>query len=123
MLHYNNSFAAGVTHTINECDECGFTRISYNSCRNRHCPKCQTLSQERWIDARKDDLLNVGYFHIVFTILDTLNSVAYQNQRAVYGILFKAAAETTVPPRFTCEKCGGEMRPKDSWLGDIDDIF
>jgi len=79
---------------IDECDECGYIRISYNSCRNRHCPKCQTLNKERWIDARKDELLNVGYFHIVFTIPDTLNPVAYQNQRVVYNILFKAAAET-----------------------------
>ena len=79
---------------IDECDECGFIRISYNSCRNRHCPKCQTLNKERWIEARKDNLLNVGYFHIVFTIPDTLNPVAYQNQRVIYDILFKAAAET-----------------------------
>jgi predicted Zn-ribbon and HTH transcriptional regulator len=79
---------------IDECDECGYTHISYNSCRNRHCPKCQTLKKERWIDARKDDLLNVGYFHVVFTIPDTLNQIAYQNQEIVYKILFKAAAET-----------------------------
>lgn len=79
---------------IDECDECGFIRISYNSCRNRHCPKCQTLNKEHWINARKDDLLNVGYFHVVFTIPDTLNPVAYQNQKIVYNILFKAAAET-----------------------------
>lgn len=79
---------------VDACDECSFTRISYNSCRNRHCPKCQTLNKERWIEARKDDLLNVGYFHVVFTIPDTLNPVAYQNQRVVYDILFKAAAET-----------------------------
>jgi predicted Zn-ribbon and HTH transcriptional regulator len=55
-----------------QCDECGFIRISYNSCRNRHCPKCQTLNKERWIEARKDDLLNVGYFHVVFTIPSVL---------------------------------------------------
>lgn len=79
---------------IDECDECGYARISYNSCRNRHCPKCQTLKKELWIDARKDDLLDVGYFHVVFTIPDTLNSIAYQNQEVVYKILFKAAAET-----------------------------
>ena len=79
---------------VDTCDECSFTRISYNSCRNRHCPKCQTLNKERWIEARKDDLLNVGYFHVVFTIPDTLNLVAYQNQSVVYDILFKAAAET-----------------------------
>ena len=76
------------------CDECDYTRISYNSCRNRHCPKCQTLNKERWIEARKDDLLNVGYFHVVFTIPDFLNPIAYQNPEVVYTILFKAAAET-----------------------------
>lgn len=76
------------------CDECGYTKISYNSCRNRHCPKCQTMSKERWIDARKYDLLNVKYFHIVFTIPDTLNSVVFQNQKIVYDILFKSVAET-----------------------------
>ncbi|MGD8782750.1 MAG: IS91 family transposase [Ignavibacteria bacterium] len=79
---------------VDECDNCSYTRISYNSCRNRHCPKCQTLKKERWIDARKDDLLNVGYFHIVFTIPETLNTITYQNQEVVYKILFKAAAET-----------------------------
>jgi predicted Zn-ribbon and HTH transcriptional regulator len=79
---------------IDECDECGYTRISYNSCRNRHCPKCQTLTKERWIAARKDDLLDVGYFHVVFTISDSLNPIAYQNQDVVYKILFMAAAET-----------------------------
>jgi hypothetical protein len=79
---------------VDACDACDYTRISYNSCRNRHCPKCQTLNKERWIEARKEDLLNVGYFHIVFTIPDLLNPVAYQNQRVVYDILFRAAAET-----------------------------
>jgi hypothetical protein len=64
---------------VDACDECDYTRISYNSCRNRHCPKCQTLNKERWIEARKDDLLNVGYFHVVFTIPDNLNPLAYQN--------------------------------------------
>ena len=76
------------------CDKCGYTRISYNSCRNRHCPKCQTLAKERWIDGQKANLLNVGYFHVVFTIPDTLNTIAFQNQEVVYTILFKAVAET-----------------------------
>lgn len=79
---------------LDVCDECDYTRISYNSCRNRHCPKCQTLNKERWIEARKDDLLNVGYFHVVFTIPDLVNPIAYQNPEVVYTILFKAAAET-----------------------------
>lgn len=76
------------------CDSCGHTRISYNSCRNRHCPKCQTLAKERWIESQKSNLLDVGYFHVVFTIPDTLNLMAYQNQKAVYTLLFKTVAET-----------------------------
>jgi hypothetical protein len=76
------------------CDSCGHTRISYNSCRNRHCPKCQTVAKERWIENQKGNLLDVGYFHVVFTIPDTLNLMAYQNQRTVYTLLFKAVAET-----------------------------
>lgn len=79
---------------VDACDTCDFARISYNSCRNRHCPKCQTLQKERWIEARKADLLNVGYFHVVFTLPDGLNAIAYQNPRIVYDLLFKAAAET-----------------------------
>jgi hypothetical protein len=79
---------------VDQCDECGYTRISYNSCRNRHCPKCQTLSKERWIEARKEDLLSTQYFHVVFTIPDTINPIAYQNQKVVYNILFQASSET-----------------------------
>lgn len=75
------------------CEDCGHTRISYNSCRNRHCPKCQFLARERWFQNRNYDLLNVGYFHVVFTIPDTLNSLVFQNQRELYAILFRAAAE------------------------------
>jgi hypothetical protein len=76
------------------CDECGYSRISYNSCRNRHCPKCQTLTKERWIEARKEDMLNVRYFHIVFTIPDTLNGIVFQNQKILYAILFRSVSET-----------------------------
>ncbi|MBU7006050.1 IS91 family transposase [Phosphitispora fastidiosa] len=79
---------------VEVCEECGTTDISYNSCRNRHCPKCQTLTKERWIHQQKSNLLNVKYFHVVFTIPDALNSIAFQNQKIVYDILFKAAAET-----------------------------
>ena len=75
------------------CEDCGHTRISYNSCRDRHCPKCQFLARERWIQNRNYDLLNVGYFHVVFTIPDTLNALVFQNQRELYPIIFRAAAE------------------------------
>lgn len=79
---------------IDICESCGDTRISYNSCRNRHCPKCQTLAKERWIESQKGNLLNIGYFHVVFTIPDTLNLILYQNQRELYTLMFKVVAET-----------------------------
>jgi len=79
---------------VDVCESCGNTQISYNSCRNRHCPKCQTLAKERWIENQKSNLLNIGYFHVVFTIPDTLNLIVYQNQRELYTLLFKAVAET-----------------------------
>jgi hypothetical protein len=79
---------------IDTCESCGDTRISYNSCRNRHCPKCQTLAKERWIESQKGNLLNIGYFHVVFTIPDTLNLILYQNQRELYTLMFKVVAET-----------------------------
>ena len=63
-----------------QCDSCGHTRISYNSCRNRHCPKCQSLAKERWLDARKDELLPVSYFHSVLTIPSELNALALINR-------------------------------------------
>jgi hypothetical protein len=79
---------------VDQCDSCGHLKISYNSCRNRHCPKCQGLAAEKWLDNRKKDLLPVQYFHVVFTIPDDLNSIALRNKKEVYLILFKAAAET-----------------------------
>jgi len=79
---------------IDTCENCGNVEISYNSCRNRHCPKCQTLSKERWIDNQKFNLLNTGYFHVVFTVPDNLRSLFYQNQSVMYSLLFRAVAET-----------------------------
>jgi hypothetical protein len=76
------------------CDTCGAVQISYNSCRNRHCPKCQTLAQERWLDARRAELLPVEYFHLVFTLPHTLNPLAQGNPRALYTLLFHAVADT-----------------------------
>ncbi|MCL4377165.1 MAG: IS91 family transposase [Actinobacteria bacterium] len=79
---------------VDECDDCGHIKISYNSCRNRHCPKCQTLAKERWLEERKKDLLPVGYFHVVFTIPEELNFLTLTNQKQMYSILFKAVSET-----------------------------
>jgi Putative transposase/Transposase zinc-binding domain len=76
------------------CDQCGHQQIAYNSCRNRHCPKCQASAAADWMKARKAELLPVEYFHIVFTLPAILGPIALQNPRVVYGLLFKAAAET-----------------------------
>jgi hypothetical protein len=76
------------------CDRCGAVRITYNSCRNRHCPKCQTLTKERWLAARKADLLPIPYFHVVFTLPHGLNALAQGNSRVIYTLLFRAAADT-----------------------------
>lgn len=79
---------------IEQCDSCGSERISYNSCANRHCPKCQTLTKEKWLEERKAELLPVGYFHNVFTLPHALNPIALCNTKAIYGLLFKAVSET-----------------------------
>jgi len=76
------------------CDHCGATRITYNSCRNRHCPKCHTLTKERWLAARRADLLPIPYFHVVFTLPHALNPLAQGNPRVIYALLFRAAADT-----------------------------
>ena len=77
-----------------ECDECGETKISYNSCRNRHCPKCQAYAKEMWIYERSKSLLPTGYFHMVFTVPEQLNSLILFNQKEMYSILFKSVSET-----------------------------
>jgi hypothetical protein len=69
---------------MEQCEECGHIRISYNSCRNRHCSRCQSLKKEQWIEDRKADLLPTGYFHVVFTIPEELESIALRNQKVVY---------------------------------------
>jgi hypothetical protein len=79
---------------VDACNECGHTKISYNSCRNRHCPKCLNMQKERWLEERKRDLLPAPYFHIVFTLPDDLNAITLQNQKEVYAILFRASAKT-----------------------------
>ena len=79
---------------VRRCPQCDHQEISYRSCRNRHCPKCQGTSRADWLQARADDLLPVPYHHIVFTLPGTLGPIALQNQRAVYGILFRAVSET-----------------------------
>src|SRR5271155_829595 len=78
---------------VEQCDDCGATRIAYNSCRNRHCPKCQGLARARWLADRQAELLPVPYFHIVFTMPAPIAAIAFQNKGAVYAILLKTAVE------------------------------
>jgi len=78
---------------VERCEDCDHTRIAYNSCRNRHCPKCQGAAARDWLAARQADLLPVGYFHLVFTLPAEIADLAYQNKAVVYDILFKASSE------------------------------
>ena len=75
------------------CEDCGHSHIAYNSCRNRHCPKCQGAAARDWLADREAELLPVGYFHLVFTLPSEIADIAYQNKRVIYGLLFKASAE------------------------------
>ena len=79
---------------VEGCDACGHLRVAYNSCRNRHCPRCQGAAARDWLAAREADLLPVGYFHVVFTLPAEIAAIAFQNKAAVYDLLFKAASAT-----------------------------
>ena len=79
---------------IHECNRCGHRVVSYNSCRNRHCPKCQSLAKAKWLEARQEELLPVTYYHVVFTLPDSLAHLALQNPRVIYNLLFRAVSET-----------------------------
>ena len=79
---------------VERCEDCRHTHIAYNSCRNRHCPKCQGNAARDWLAARQAELLPVPYYHVVFTLPKVIGEMAYQNKRVIYGLLFKASAET-----------------------------
>jgi hypothetical protein len=79
---------------VDACEDCGHQRVAYNSCRNRHCPKCQGAAARIWLAEREADLLPVGYFHVVFTLPAEVTDIAYQNKAIVYDLLFRAASET-----------------------------
>jgi hypothetical protein len=92
-----------------QCDRCGTVRISYNSCRNRHCPKCQFLEKERWLEAREKDLLPTPYFHGVFTLPEGLRPLALRNQKVIYSLLFKAVSETLTELARDSKHLGAEI--------------
>jgi Transposase zinc-binding domain/Putative transposase len=79
---------------IEQCNRCNHQRICYNSCRDRHCPKCQSMARAQWLEDRQSELLDTQYFHVVFTMPQAIAATAYQNKEKVYNILFKASSET-----------------------------
>ena len=85
---------AALGGNLEKCSRCDHKQNSYNSCRNRHCPKCQNSDREQWLQQRQAELLPVEYFHVVFTLPEEVAAIAFYNQPLVYGILFRAAAET-----------------------------
>ena len=80
---------------VAQCEGCAHTAVSFNSCRNRHCPKCQGAAARKWLAEREAELLEVGYFHLVFTLPAPVADIARQNKAVIYDLLFKAAAETS----------------------------
>ena len=79
---------------LERCDQCGYERNAFNRCRDRHCPKCQSLARAQWIEDRQSELLECPYFHVVFTVPEEIGAIAYQNQEVVSGMLFQATADT-----------------------------
>ena len=94
MLAVERCRTAALGGHMQQCDSCGFERPAYNSCRNRHCPKCQSMAKARWLEKQKSELLPVGYFHLVFTLPHELNRLILANQRVLLNILFQAVSET-----------------------------
>ena len=92
---------------LDRCDACGFERPAYNSCRNRHCPKCQSLAKARWLEKQTSELLPVGYFHLVFTLPHELNRLVLTNKKKMLSVLFKAVSETLL--EFGQSRLGGTM--------------
>jgi len=94
---------------IEACEDCGTVRVAYNSCRNRHCPKCGAIDKEKWIIAREADLFSVKYFHVVFTVPDKLNSLFMNNQQAMYNLLFTVAWDVLKDFGKTKKWIGGQI--------------
>jgi len=92
---------------VERCDDCGLTRIAYNSCRNRHCGKCQGAARAEWLAARQAELLPVPYFHVVFTLPPAAAEIAFQNKQTVYGILMRAAAQALMT--LAAERLGAKI--------------
>ena len=94
---------------LDECTRCGYRAISYNSCRNRHCPKCQTGARERWLERRRQELLPTPYVHVVFTLPRPLAPLALQNKKVVYDLLFRTSAQTLLEVARDRKHLGAEI--------------
>jgi hypothetical protein len=94
---------------LERCDNCSYERPCYDSCRDRHCPKCQSLARAEWVEKRKAEILQAPYFHVVFTLPESIAAIAYQNKDLVYGILFRATAETLSTIAADPEHLGAEI--------------
>jgi uncharacterized paraquat-inducible protein A len=94
---------------VDECGACGHQAISFNSCRNRHCPRCQANARDRWIEARSRDLLPTAYAHVVFTLPHELAPLALQNKRVVYDLLFRTSAATLIEVARNPERLGADI--------------
>ena len=94
---------------LDECTRCGYRAISFNSCRNRHCPKCQTAARDRWIAARQKELLPTPYLHVVFTLPGRLSPLVLQNKKIIYDLLFRTSAETLLEVARNPEHLGAEI--------------
>ena len=94
MSAIENCRTAALGGHVARCENCSYTAVAYNSCRNRHCPKCQAVAAKEWLQARQAELLPVPYFHLVFTLPEPIADIAYYNKAVIYDLLFKASAET-----------------------------
>jgi len=94
---------------LERCDQCGHERNCFNSCRDRHCPKCQSLARAQWIQDRQSELLEVPYYHVVFTVPEAIAAITYQNKEVLYGILFRATAETLITIAADPKHLGAEI--------------
>ncbi|MGA8478485.1 MAG: IS91 family transposase [Chthoniobacterales bacterium] len=94
---------------LEQCDHCGYQRNAYNSCSDRHCPKCQSFARFKWLEDRQAELLNTQYFHVVFTLPQQIAAIAYQNKRELYGILFRATAQTLLTIAADPKHLGAEI--------------
>lgn len=104
-----NCRTAALGGHLDSCSNCGHQAISYNSCRNRHCPKCQTQARQRWLAAREQEVLPTGYFHVVFSVPHELNVLALENPRCFYGLLFAAASATLLEVAANPKRLGAEI--------------